>query len=258
MDTSNITKQFKKMKADFKFISDGARASYNVNVEGGVFSIMSAGNETIENIQVVDIDIKDRHILLNVSTKTDKGKIDKAKWLCGHDERDWFVGAVPGVAKNIWEAKQNLKPEEVREAENSVSKKKKQNRKNKARIRQGEWFFIPATISPDAFMILKDEPISRGNGSKPHVVEEVYRTGGTTVYVSTSFPTGITQKEYDKYINGGGSSSGFRVMTRDASVYGRGYVKHKDHATINLVGWHKIIMNTENLSKKRSNLAFLD
>ena len=51
---------------------------------------------------------------------------------------------------------------------------------------------------------------------------------------------------------------GWSGRTRDAEVFGRGNVKHADHATIFLDGWHKVIMNTESGATSRSNMFFLD
>ena len=50
----------------------------------------------------------------------------------------------------------------------------------------------------------------------------------------------------------------WRSWVRDAGVYDRGYVKHADHATIFLDGWHQILMNTESGASSRRNMSFLD
>jgi hypothetical protein len=47
-------------------------------------------------------------------------------------------------------------------------------------------------------------------------------------------------------------------MTRDAVVYARGRVRHADHRTITLHGWHRVLMNTEGQSRAMRNVAFLD
>jgi hypothetical protein len=38
----------------------------------------------------------------------------------------------------------------------------------------------------------------------------------------------------------------------------RGTVSHKDHATIDLEGWHRVAMHTENQSRAMRSVAFLD
>ena len=48
------------------------------------------------------------------------------------------------------------------------------------------------------------------------------------------------------------------MMRRNPGVYVRGRVRHADHATITLHGWHRVSMNTEGRSKAMKNVAFLD
>lgn len=236
----------------------GGGENYTVDVKNGKFIFDLANSGAKVAIQEADID--NRHILINVQqeieTKTRKGgtkkEITNDKWLCGHDERDWFVAAVKG--KTIWEAKQGLKPKEVLAVEKDLKPKEKQKRKNEAFRRQGEWFFIkaPELTLPPLAIIHNDEPISRGGGSKAHIVEEVYRSGGRTVYVRGA--TILSPGEYEKLEEH--LKAGYVQRTADASVYGRGYVKHPDHETIILDGWHKILMNTE--SGRKGTLIFLD
>jgi hypothetical protein len=47
-------------------------------------------------------------------------------------------------------------------------------------------------------------------------------------------------------------------MRRDAFVYVRGRIRHPDHRTVVLHGWHRVVMNTESQSKAMRNVAFLD
>ncbi len=65
------------------------------------------------------------------------------KFLCGHDERDWFAAAVPetsGVA-TVSTAMEALKPQEVLAAQagKGLKARHRNRRHNKAFIRQGEW-----------------------------------------------------------------------------------------------------------------------
>jgi hypothetical protein len=103
----------------------------------------------------------------------------------------------------------------------------------------------------------KNEPLSRGNGGKPHWAEQCYRSGGDTVYVSAKYPTGLTAEEY-KNLPASERNLGFNIMKRDAAVYVRGKVSHPDHETVALNGWHRVLMNTENRSSAMRFLAFLD
>ncbi len=67
------------------------------------------------------------------------------RFLCGHDEREWFVAAVPGGASSVRQAMDALQPAPVRQAlaSHKVSTNKRYSRKNRAFRRQGEWFFVP-------------------------------------------------------------------------------------------------------------------
>ena len=47
-------------------------------------------------------------------------------------------------------------------------------------------------------------------------------------------------------------------MRRNPKVYVRGRVRHPDHKTVMLDGWHEVLSNTENLSHAMRNVAFLD
>ena len=50
----------------------------------------------------------------------------------------------------------------------------------------------------------------------------------------------------------------YRMMTRDPELFARGTVRHPDHATITLHGWHRVVMNTENRASAMRHVAFLD
>lgn len=268
MKTETLEKKFIEIGADVVINPSTTRSislGYTIDVRDKQF-ILNIG----ENIKmdVIDVDRKDRHLLLNVTEtierKGGRKEESKHKFICGFDERDFFSAAIPETyswVKNIKEAKQALKPKDVVEVEKNIPGKHKLKRKNKARIRQGEWFFIKANgLKVYEGQIHKNEPISRGRGSKPHMVDEVYREGGTSVRVCRQHPNGITEPEYRKLIQKDPTAVNWnwRNMTRDASVYARGCVRHKDHATIYLDDWHKVTMNTESLASSRANMAFLD
>ena len=156
-----------------------------------------------------------------------------------------------------------LQPSEVRAAVGRKVKRTKNRlrRRNEAFVRQGEWFFIPAPklfVNPK--LVLRDEPISRGRGGKPHMCQFLYRTGGELVYVCSRHPRGLLAGEYAALINSNPNARnwGWSRSTRDAEAYVRGRVWHQDHKTVVLDGWHRVLMNTENLAPGRSNVTFLD
>jgi len=154
---------------------------------GEYFQISRAPASTTELV-VLDVQPIDRHLLL-----LSRSGAEKHRFLLGHDERHWFVAGIPETApvSRVRDAKQALKPDLVQSSERGLRAKYRDRRSNAARIRQGEWFFVPA---PDAqvekFLVLRNEPIARGGG-KPHVCEELYRFGGETVYVSPGAQNGL-------------------------------------------------------------------
>jgi len=217
-------------------------------------------------IYATDIQPKIRHLVMvavNENTNPNPKINDVQKFLCGHDERHWFAASVNNGITKVQQAMDDLRPAAVVEAlkQRGVKNQNRNKRHNKAFVRQGEWFFIPqpkmVLRKEEAFMILKNEPLMRAGGGKPHIIQEVLRTGGTQVYVSHKFPQGLLEKEYKAYIqtNPKAKKWYWRVMRRNPGVYARGTVKHLDHATIHLSFWHQVAMNTE---ARSGSLAFLD
>ena len=211
-------------------------------------------------VSIPQIEPKQRHLLLQVRKAGDKTQLDR--FLCGHDEREWFVAAVPGGASSVRQAMEALQPREVRDAlsRHPVSSRKRYARKNRAFRRQGEWFFVPEpALTVDEKLILRNEPLRRGGG-KPHFVEQLYRTGGETVYVCAKHPNGLSEKEYRALLQANRDAVrwNWRVMVRNPGVYARGTVRHSDHELITLPFWHRVLMNTETQSRTMANVAFLD
>ena len=216
-------------------------------------------SETVE-ATVLQSEPKQRHLLLFIRKTDEKPQLDR--FLCGHDERNWSVAAVPGGASSVRQAMDALQPKDVRDAlaRDRVSSRKRYQRKNRAFRRQGEWFFVPEpSFVVDEELILRNEPLRRGAG-KPHLVEEIFRTGGETVRVCDRYPNGVAPDEYRAICQSNPNALrwNWRVMQRDAGVYARGTVRHSDHATITLPFWHRVIMNTETQSRTMANVAFLD
>lgn len=211
------------------------------------------------SLEVLDVQTGDRHLLL-LSRAGDGRQAVKARFLLGHDERHWFVAAIPESTpvSTVTAAKQALKPEEVVREERAIRVKARQRRVNKARIRQGEWFFVPKDeLKVNPRMIFKNEPLRRGRG-KAHMCQELYREGGETVYVNRENPNGLTQAQFAHLSEKVRSRPGWRTMVRNPRVLVRGRVRHPDHKTIFLDGWHEVFVNTETRAVAMQNVAFLD
>src|SRR5262245_9510778 len=102
MNIKTIAKQFAHMGARFRVVrpEDGSRrfsrsdCALDIVSEkwGQLFELrLSAEREAQIGIDMLQCDRHDRHLLLLV-----KSPAANDRFLCGHDEREWFVAAVPG------------------------------------------------------------------------------------------------------------------------------------------------------------------
>jgi hypothetical protein len=207
------------------------------------------------SVNVVHEDRDGRCLLLAVR---DRG--EKSKFLCGFDERHWFIAVVPESESRVGTveaAKTALQPDLVRNRVARMRPKERFARRNVAFVRQGEWFFVPQwTLEVREPDILHDEPLTRGWG-KPHSLEFAYRIGGETVLVGPGHPSGITREAFEALppAKHGGD---WVEMVRDAELYAKGAVRHPDHNTIVLRFWHRVLMNTEHGARAMRHIAFLD
>ena len=254
-----------------------------IDIRDGTFVIRKPHRIGLE---VLDLQPGERHLLLLA-----RGR-QKSRFLCGHDERHWFVAAIPEAfpVSTVRDAMEALKPEEVQDAERRLRLKpgnewKKNRRKNEARVRQGEWFFIPARsfVPPDGTPIQKKEPLGRvANGrflGRPHTVDEVVRFGGETVFIpqvrmawnqgdrgelqrrlEREVGTGLTAEQQKRFIERHPEAQDWQWsnFVRNPEVYVRGRVRHPDHKTIRLKFWHKVVQNTELRAEAMRFVAFVD
>ena len=190
------------------------------------------------DLEVLQVVPKDQHLLLYSR--------DGQRFLCGHDERHWFVAAVKGRVSTVRAARQSLQPDGVREQAARFAPSVTDNRRNRVFKRQGEWFFVPAGPDFDvsADRVIRNEPIQRNGAGKPHICEELFRTGGRLVYVLGSRT--LSQEEFEERRRRKPGFGRYLVpRVADPDVYVRGRVRHADHATITLVGWHRLYINGE-------------
>lgn len=269
MNAKQIESKFVAMGARFKWNDQpDARTpnEYAMDIKhdrrGEFFEFQASGplGKTLD-VNVLQTDKRDRHLLLFV--RTPEGKA--ARFLCGHDEREWFVAAVPGGASSVLQAKEALKPQPIRarQSELKVPSRLRNRRKNAAFRRQGEWFFVPASAWPrdqiNEKFVLHNEPLRRGAG-KPHIVEQLYRVAGEVVYVCAKHPNGVSEPRYRRLLQQKPSAAqwGWRMLRRNPRVYARGKIRHSDHATITLPEWQRVVLNTETETDAMRNVAFLD
>jgi hypothetical protein len=145
---------------------------------------------------------------------------EKMHYLCGVDERQLFIARLPKAVSTVRDAHACLKRTDLLLAEGRAPGKT---------IRQGEWFFVPATheevqeiefgLKKKRMFTVRNERIPGRNGGKPHVAEQMVKTIGLPL------------------------RHGFAV--RDKEVFVKGRISHSDHESLNLRTWHKVILNNE-------------
>jgi hypothetical protein len=158
--------------------------------------------------EALEVKPKLRHLVLDVSG----WRLPiSGRYLCGHDERHWFLASLPvnRHTTTVRGAMEALKPDVVKRAQKRLRvRHRRYRRKTAAYIRQGEWFFLPRPM-----MQVDDRALPNGQlvreGGKPHQAEWIYR------------PEGLD------------------------ATFVRGSVSHPDHETIRLEVWHRVVQNTE-------------
>ena len=150
MDTNLLDIKFARIGARLKVADRPARRSRTSGVisldvqadrKGEFFEIVRQPGAEAE-IAVLDVQPADRHLLLLVR----EGK-DKSKFLCGHDERHWFVAGIPETAPvgTVRQAKEALKPAEVQTAQAGKGlRAKARNRRKNAAYRPPGRVVLPA------------------------------------------------------------------------------------------------------------------
>ena len=240
MNTALLVRQFARIGArlqlrEVEHVSRRERQRAGIDIRtdesGEFFDIRRERGERVE-YEVVDLRPELRHLLL-----LGRREGSKEKYLCGHDERHWFVCAVPGASvSGVASALAALQPLRVRMSLRANLKRQK-NRFSR-----------------------RNEPLSRGAGSKPHTCQFAYRFGGELVWVCTRHPRGVSPAHYERLIktNPKAARWDWQQSRRNPAVYVRGRVWHGDHKTVVLDGWHRVVMNTEAEAPFAPHVAFLD
>lgn len=262
MDTRILEKHFAQMGARVKINSFSAAQSRGKGIDirsdrrGEFFEITIDEREKNE-FEVVALKRDARHLVL-LERQADGAK---NKFLCGHDERHWFVCAVPGRSVTTVEtAMESLQPLALRRqiARQMKRIKNRFTRRNEIFRRQGEWFFIP-TLRPWG-IYRRNEPLSRGAGSKPHVCEEALWNAGFPLMICPMYPNGVQLSQYERILKHNPKAKRWDWVRRQANgaFFARGKVRHADHKTIVLDGWHQVLMNTEGDALGAGSVIFLD
>src|SRR5260370_42607051 len=99
MDTTTLLNKFAKIGARIKLADRPSRrtrplvGALSLDIQsdrqGEFFEVVQPPGTDAE-VAILDVQSADRHLLLMVRQAG-----EKSKFLCGHDERHWFVAAVP-------------------------------------------------------------------------------------------------------------------------------------------------------------------
>jgi hypothetical protein len=90
------------------------------------------------------------------------------------------------------------------------------------------------------------------------VIELAYRRGGEVVWVNNGHPSGISDARYRRLTDKQRRGGGWTRFVRDPELFAKGAIRHPDHATVVLHGWHRVVMNTEQGARAMRHVAFLD
>ena len=238
MSMDVVSRRFEQMGARLDWTGPLWGGVPTVDVSRSTFVLRFPGGRAV-GLDVVDA--RWRHLLLLVRD----GEL-KSKFLCGRDERHWFVAAVPESAhwvSGVESAMQALRPELVEDVVRRESSKRRRRRRAAPFIRQGEWFFVPVDIDPPRLEILRNEPL--------------VRSGGELVYVNWRGDV-MSAARHESRSRDQRRTDPRWPMTRDPELYARGAVRHPHHATIELRGWHRVVMNTEQKARAMQHVVFLD
>jgi hypothetical protein len=264
MDAQLLSEKFSQLGARLKIepavIKDRVSIDIRRDHKGEFYLVrVRAGSDL--RLDAIDVQPRERHLLL-LAAGADAGvrNVTKQKFLCGHDERAWFVAAVPEdrSAANVRTAMEALKPLVVLRSQDRMRTRfqDRNRRRNSGFVRQGEWFFVP---DPRAYVnprnVLRNEPLQR-TGGKPHWAAYLCRWGGEVVYVSSRGRV-FTEAQY-KRLGQHRSGETWRPQRRNMRVMVKGRISHPDHKTILLRDWHGVVMNTEHQSEAMRFVAFID
>jgi len=208
---NSIVRQFEAMGARARVTLAGLRFEIDIIADrhSDLFDLRIPLDGSVI-VRVPDVEKRNRQLLLAAGSSTHNWQ---QKFLCGHDERDWFVAALPQKPEtgSVREAFEALKPRGVlREQERKgIPRRQKQRRHTAAYLRQGEWFFVSRPNLVVVAANVRHNDVLVRDGGTPHVVEWLYRPSGRN------------------------------------ALFARGLVLHPDHKDLRLELWHQVFRNME-------------
>jgi len=134
----------------------------------------------------------------------------KRHFLCGMDEQHLFIARLPRAASTVSDAHRALRALEVPPS----------LRLHKERVRrQGEWFFLPITADEE------------------RMLDAVAVQQNTGIAHAANIPRAGRQHFADE------------IAVTKHGVFVRGRVRHPDHRTLDVRGWHRVVPNRESVEQ---------
>lgn len=183
-----------------------------------------------------------RHLLLYAVNGRANARDGGERFLCGHDERHWFVATIADRVTTVTDAKRSLLPAALKDA--GLTPDDLARRHTGTFKRQGEWFFLPTDKTFDGVPIHRGERLMRARGGKPHIAAELVRFGGQQVVLYAGEEYSLDGWAGMCAANPSLAHKG-RRMAKNPEFYVRGPVRHPDHATLILPTWHLVLPNAE-------------
>ena len=184
----------------------------------------------------------------------------KSKFLCGHDERHWFVAAIPEAARGVHqrgdgEGRAAAADGRFARGRTACRASGASTAATRRFLRQGEWFFVPVPdLRVEPWQIRRNEPLgARRVGRRTCCA----RPAGAAVHRLRARWPGRGRGDWTRMLEPA-SRGWHRPMIREPALYARGSVRHPDHATMLLRGWHRVVMNTEQAAMAMRHVTFVD
>jgi hypothetical protein len=149
-------------------------------------------------------------------------------YLCGRDESHLFIAQLPARAWNVGHAHALLAPDVPADYA------------GRPRVRQGEWFFFPATAE-DAAELERLEVLGYGKRTNAWIAEAARLRRAGRPHVAREL----------RVLKGSAAMPGRRVFVR-------GDVRHPDHRTLVLPTWHRVLPNRELVDRRARGRRWVD
>jgi len=148
------------------------------------------------------------------------------KYLMGLDESHYFIAQIPkgGILNKVRDAHKALRPVHL----------ERKSKLKKSAERQGEWFFTPATKSE----LRKMEKL----------VKQDWRIFRFHELIDKNIGAIGTPHEAEFYIE--------VEIAKEKVPFVKGKIKHSDHKTLILDGWHRIFLNLEIREPRRNRSVY--